>query len=417
MGLGIPPEPGCLPGRRLILNEAQSQGPPLPRGSGLFDNLNFNFFPVDLFHHSISLKPEKILDLEKTSLPPDWEDILKTCSGSIFQSSEWLDAVVRKPYEPVYLVFSENGVQKAFMAGIETNIGQGELKKLFFYSGIISRKQDPELLRQCMEKLLDFARKNSYFQIIIKSYDHLRNQPSGLKEFSPFQRAEFVIDLTLPTEQLIHQTSSDIRRRARKAKREGSVFKFGYSENLLQNLFRLLENTRQVRARKGYGKYHVISMPFLTPEVMLKLLASKDAVINYIEKDGEILSMNYILTAGGRAYVLQAGSSPSGYKYSAPALLAYETMLKCKSEDFDILNWGGVPLGKQNKGLKKFKLDLGARIVESHEEATLFLMPPLTKYNMFIRLKKSIIQLPAPWLIKKILLKTADHFLKGKDHY
>jgi len=304
------------------------------------------------------------------------------------------------------------------IAGLVRPVGKSEEKQLFFFSGIAIREKNYDLLKECKKKLLAYAKKNGYSRVIMKSYDYNNYSPASIKEFIPFDRAEFVLDLTIDEQKLIKGFNPDLRRRVRKAKRSGVNVKHSYSPGLLEVLFQLLESTQNMRVSKGYDKYNLIPMPFMNAASIKNLLEKRNAVFFYAEFNGQIIGMQFMVMTAGRAYGLLMGISPEGYKLAAPSALFYDTTIFFKNNGYTSYNMGAVPLGEKNKGIRKFKLSLGTQIIHSAEETTGFLMKPLTRLNKYIQLKRILMNIYLPWKIKKILIKTIDSFfIKGRDEY
>lgn len=82
--------------------------------------------------------------------------------------------------------------------------------------------------------------------------------------------------------------------------------------------------------------------------------------------------------------------------------------MPCFIIGFICLNLGGVPLGRKNQGIRRFKLNIGAKAIESIEQSTDFLIPPLSYINHIMVLKRMIQQMRLPWKIKKICFKPLD---------
>ncbi len=346
-----------------------------------------------------------------------WSEHLKQHEGSIFLSHEWLEAFKSQAGQPLYFLFYDQDSIKAVIAGLERPVGKYQKKQLFFFSGIASAGNHSGVLKECKIRLLEYARQNKYWRVVMKSYDCLRCRSAEVRDYISFKREEFVIDLTPNQHDIYQAMHPSIRGKIRKAKRNGLVLKQGDSPELLGELFLLINKTQQIRTRKGYGRYSPYSMPFLNQEIALYLLKNKLATIHYIEKGNKKLSLAFNVTMAQKAYGIWMGTSEEGYKAAAPSLLIYESLKMLKANGIIYLNLGGVPLGSKNQGIRKFKTHLGATAIDSAEQTTDFLIPPLSYLNHVLKLKRVVQDLMLPWRIKKILLQGVGLVLKDRDKY
>ncbi len=349
---------------------------------------------------------------------PQWREHLKNFEGSIFLTQQWLEAFQETVGQPIYFVFREQNNLRALIAGLEKPLGNGKRRQLFFFSGIASADKDPGLLKECRIRLLHYAREKKYWRVIMKSYDYLVDCRSrDIKEYVPFRREEFIFDLTLDCQAITHNLGHSTRQKIRKAREAGLVFKEGRSEGLLMKLFQLMDCTCQIRAAKGYGKYSVYCMPFLTQKIALHFLKNKQADLHYIEKEGQILSMSFLIILAQKAYCIWMGTHPAGYNIAAPYFLTHETLWRLRQQGIKCLNMGGVPLGRKNQGIKRFKLNMGARAIECAEQSTNFLIPPLCYLNHILNFKRFVQSMHLPWTIKKNLLQALGLILRNQDRY
>lgn len=357
------------------------------------------------------------ITVKKYHNPETWDELLKKHNGSVFMTSAWLHAVSSATREPLLLSFVQNEQVVALIGGLEVKIGKGPEKQLFFYAGISSWQGEKELPGMCKNALLDYAVKNGYIRVIIKSYDFINYIPAGPGRFREFARMEYYMDLNKENESIIKGFDPEIRRRARKAAREGVIFKSTYSKKVLDKLFDLLTSTREIRKSKGYGSYMPLGIPFSDKGVLESLLKKKKARLFYAGYKNEILGVQLFLDSIGRAYGTLMGISKNGYLKSVPSFLLYEGTLSLKKEGYSCYNLGAIPAGKGNKGLKKCKDSLGAEIIVSKEESTDFLSPSLYYLNPLMRFKRFLHKVRIPWRVKKIFLNVADLLLRGRDQY
>lgn len=355
--------------------------------------------------------------IEKTTDLQNWDSRLKEYKGSVFLSSSFLESLKDDNKIPVYFKFKNENQTIAVIAGFERPVGVNGSKQLFFYSGIASSDDGSEVQKSCKQLLLDYAIENSYQRVIMKSYDYNNYVPARLPQYNEFRRAECVIDLIREIDEIHKGFTKNVRRLVKRARNLGGVFKQGRSKELFEKLFELLESTKEKRVEKGYGSYTLIPTPLLNRENMFGLLQDGVANLYYIEYQGEIVCMQYNIASRCRSYVLLMGTSPKGYKISAPSLLFYEVTMRYKDKGFVSYNMGGVPIGNEHDGVRKFKMTMGADLIESSEEFTDFLLPPLIKLNKVMKLKRWLNNLSIPWRIRKPLIRLTDFFIKGRDEY
>ena len=346
-----------------------------------------------------------------------WDQWIEEFNGSVFLTQAWLQGIANEERKPVYLRFHEKGKTVALLSGLLRPVGAGPHQQLFCYSGISSSDPTSELLTHCKKQLLDYAVKNQIARIILKSYDSFNFLPAPQKPFVEFERAECIIDLSCSQEQLIKGFTKNVRRNARRTEGFGAIFNVGYSDALINKLFELTQETLEVRTSKGYGAYRILTMPFMDKDEIAKLVKAQSAHLFYIEHEGEVVSMQFAVQVGKRAYGILMGTTAKGYEIAAPSMLFMQIALWLQREGCKAYNVGGVPLGSANDGVKRFKKDLGAIETYSSEETTLFLIKPLTKLNFFLRLRNRIDSINMPWRLKKLIYRMLDLILKGREHY
>lgn len=346
-----------------------------------------------------------------------WDELLRGYNGSLFMTKSWLNAVASDSRILVFFSFSKGEEMVGLIGGLEVLSFNNSGKQLFFYSGIASGYNDENVLKSCKKALLDYAIDNGYYRVILKSYDYPGYIPARLNQFKEFKRIEYYIDLKKDTESIVKGFDPDVRRRARKASREGVRFGTTYSTDMLEKLFELLVTTKKIRTSKGYGSYIPLGIPFSDKGVVESLLEQKKARLFYAEHQGEVMGVQLFLDTMGKAYGILMGISKKGYRRSVPSLLIYEGSLALNRDGYDYYNIGAPPVGKGNKGLKKFKDSLGTEIIESSEEATDFLSPSLKYLNPIMKFKRFLLWVRIPWKLKKILLKAADIVIRGRDQY
>lgn len=355
--------------------------------------------------------------VHKSNKTENWDKELLNRNGSIFMSKGWLSAVSSANLKPVFFYFLADDSNVAMIGGLERTFENKPGKQLFFYSGIASSRIEESFLKNCKNELLQYAHKHCYLRIIIKSYDFNNYIAARHKCLKVFHRSEYLLDLNKETDLIIKGFDPEVRRRARKARREGIVFRVTYSKDVLEELLKLINVTKEVRESKGYGSFRPISLPFLDRRVIENLLAERQARLFYAEDHMGILGVQLLTYNLGKAYGLLMGIAKRGYKRAIPSFLAYEGTMFLKEEGFYYYNFGPIPLGRTNQGLRKFKESLGAKIIESVEESTDFLSPGLYYLNPLMKLKRFLHKIRMPWRLKKFILRNLDFIISGRDKY
>ena len=348
-----------------------------------------------------------------------WENDLSNFNGSLFLTCKFLYCLEDDTKKAVFFKFTKESKTVAVLSGLEVPVGNTNMKQLFFFSGIASIKEKKsELISECKKSLLSFARNNGYSRLLFESYDDINFIRIKVKKYKTARgREEYVIDLLPEKDHIINGFSNNVRKLANRVKDKGAVFKCGQSKELLEKLFDLLEQTHKERILKGYGEYNPISMPFLDKNMLLKLLQFGFADILYIEFQGKIVCMQYILASSLLAYGLFMGTSKEGYRIGAPSMLMFDSTIFYKEKNFIRFNLGGVPMEKRHQGVKKFKLSMGAKVIKSNQEYSKFLLPPLTRLNSILTVKGHVSNMRIPWMLKKRLIALTDLLLKGTDRY
>ncbi len=356
--------------------------------------------------------------VQRVADPIGWDVDLDDYNGSLFLSSAWLSSLANGERMPVYLLFRHNDKTIAMLSGIDAPVRKSKRRQLFFYSALALKDKDIYQVQFCKQALYAYARAKGYVRISLKSYDQHSIQSHGSKLFKEFSRMEYLFDLGKGQEDVVKRFSPDFRRRARKAEREGVVFRQSYSTDLITPLFELLHTTLNTRRAKGYGNYTYLYLPFFNRKEMEALLRKKAATFFYVEHAQKILSIQFVIAFRKKAYGIFMGTGPEGYKTGTPSFLFHKGVEYLCQGDYQYYNLGGVQRRKSHKGLKKFKDSMGARVIESMEESTNFLHYPLRLLNPLMNLKRFSEHADMlPWRIRKPVIALCDFILAGRDKY
>jgi hypothetical protein len=347
-----------------------------------------------------------------------WDESVAGFQGGIFMTSWWLNNLSGDSVKPVLLNFSSGNSIVAVAGGIELPVAKGGGMQLLFYSGIAARTNDIALTGKCRQALLDYALRNRYMRITMKAYDQLSYVDSGIKQFRKYDRMEYIFRLDRDKKMMIDRFDRDVRRRVRKARREGMEFKRSYSGELTDTLFSLMNETYNIRQAKGYGNYAWFYIPFFNRDEIIRLVNKKNASFFYAEMEGRILSIQLVVAWQKQAYGVFMGTALDGYKAGAPSFLFHEIIFHLRERSFLYYNIGGVQRNPGHRGLKTFKDTLGAEPVFSSEESTNFLIAPLSFYNPLLNLKRYVQNSRIiPGRIRKIVILLIDLVLRKRDQF
>ena len=352
-----------------------------------------------------------VICLEK---PEGWDAELKQFKGSLFLSQTFLESIPSKSGIPVYFKILKDNKTIALLSGLSRPINH--FRQLFFYAGFAGSFNDPENLKECKSALIRFARDNSIARLTFRSYDDTSFIEAQIKELIiARKRAEFVFDLTKTKDDITQGFDRDLRRVIRNSIKNKIVFKQSFSFDLFDHLINLIDRTHEIRVSKGYSGYNAFVIPFIDKNVIKNLLETRSATFFYLKEGNEILSMQFTIMSSGRAYGMLMGTSKTGYKLGAPSRLFYDIIMYLKEKDFYSYNIGGVPDGPKNLGLRNFKESMGPLIFQSREENSDFLISSLSQYNLIMQFKRKIMDMPLPYLVKKVLRKILNFLVKNPD--
>ena len=347
-----------------------------------------------------------------------WDHDLERLHGSIFMTIPWLNAIANKNREPVFLRFLKNGEQLAMLAGIITPIRNTNKTQLLFYSGFALKEKSRILESECKKRLLEYAQTNNISRVTLKSYDHHTYLNAEHRAFKKFYRSEYLLNLSKGKEYITSKFHSDFRRRARKAQREGLIFKTTRNVSFIRFLYDLLEKTYITRKTKGYGEYTYLYLPHMKEAEIESLLKSNSAMFFYAEYQNEIVSIQLAQCYQKKAYGLLMGTSEEGYSKGAPSFLFFHSTQFLADQGYHYYNLGGIQRGKSHAGLKKFKDSMNGSIIESAEESSSFLDFPLSLYNPALHIKRIMLsktRIWIPWRIRKRLIYLANTILFNRD--
>ena len=302
-----------------------------------------------------------------------WDQLVTDLGGSPLISGRWLEAVSSPRRRPIYLRLADPSGMSGAIAGLVLE-PSGRLlrrygRRLFFYSGpalsVAGAERSP-----AVQAVVDFARRSAMAGVVFRSWDypHAFEYPQVVCHRS--RRREFVLDLRGDMTALDARMRPQVHRQVRQALHAGLTFHEAESAEVLDDLLRLMEETRTLRRAKGYDDYDYFYMPHLSPEALTQLLRSGLARVFCARRASEVISVVMILVLGGRAVALLIGTKTEGYRLKAPSLVWHEAARQLKLSGVQSLNLLGVPPGPGGEKLAFFKMALGCERFPCADGAT-----------------------------------------------
>ena len=314
-----------------------------------------------------------------------WDESLSTFSAAPFISAAWLEAFRTSTHIPIYFrcVFEKQTI--AMIAGLILEpshpLGRKVDRRLFFFSGPAAVQSD---LNTIMTNLLHYAALHGYTSLDLKSWDYpceVDLMPLPYKE----SREEYIVDLSGPFSEVQKKIRTMIKRKVKKAQKNGLTFHESHNPDLAVTLISLLEETKSTRLTKGYEDYSYYYMPYINEDVIRKLLLNKCAKICYIKRENNILCAQLIVFSTQRAYYLLGGTNQEGYELGANALVLFHEIENLAHNGYDAFNLGGVANDSGASGLAFFKESFGAKKHACTSGTSTYLQGPLRNlaYQVF----------------------------------
>jgi lipid II:glycine glycyltransferase (peptidoglycan interpeptide bridge formation enzyme) len=217
-----------------------------------------------------------------------------------------------------------------------------------------------KLADACLQALINFLAQSGYMHIRFDSYDYQSTPAYPKFGFQNRPREEFIIDLDDEPENLRKRFSRNMKANVRKGYKNELVFEKEDSYEATCCLDDCLNSTRSKKLRRGYDDFHCYYMKYLSKQAVEKLI-NTCATIYHVIKDEEVVSSSLTVTCGQRAYVVLAGTLPTGYKIGAFPFLVWNMMQELSRQGVESINLGGLPTDHSNEGLRRAKAGFGAR--------------------------------------------------------
>lgn len=294
-----------------------------------------------------------------------WEEDLKSFSATPFFAPAWLESFRNNSRKPIYLRFVSDRKTVGLAAGLRNEPSNALMRKLFrvlfFFSGPAVAGADEELTKLCLAELMNYAREKQCTYVKLESWDFPCAVNTQGLSFKSTIRKEYIVDLRENWSDLVKKMKKNRRTDVRAAERCGLTFHESSTPDILDDLLRLLAETKSIRLSKKYKDYAMLYISHMNRDILHKLFESGIVRAFYVKKKEDILSVSLEAVYHKKAYGLFAGTSPLGYKLKSNALINFKIIEKLKNEGFEFYNFGGVPSDDRSQGLCFFKASYGAK--------------------------------------------------------
>lgn len=300
--------------------------------------------------------------IEETDLVR-WDEDLGSLGGSVLLSSGWLESFADSHLRPLCFRFSVEGETIGLAGGLLVEPSRRFLRGLYrnivMFSGPAMAEGREGEAGACLEALGDYAAAKGYSRLIVNSWDYPHEIEFSGEMFAKAVREEYIVDMRGDLTAVMGKMRESIAQQRRQAERKGARFHESDSAEIIDDLERLLEETKSVRLAKGYEEYSYYYMPYLSRGVLERLFRNGTARVFYAERDGVVACAMLFVVYGRRACALLVGTGAEGYPLRAPAFLWHNIIEKLKGEGYEYVNLGGIPKGVSTDKLIFAKTALG----------------------------------------------------------
>ncbi len=302
----------------------------------------------------------------------EWNNWLTKLDGNIYHSTQWAETRRTATSRPLFLRWHDNSNStRGIAVGIESRssfpvIGR-HFRRLELGTFPAAGSSRDRLIQSLIDQLLNYSRKAGHSSLEVQSYyADSRCLQSDHLGFEAVHRLEFVIDLTLPEEQLWRNLHNNHRRKIGKARKHDLKFEHASDLEAMREFRKLQVQSRDRRQNRGE---HIGTVDDSYYERFGRAYFERNLGRVYLLRhQGAAISGAFVSMYAGKAYYVFGGSSDEGFKMDAPALLFWEIFSHCRELGCHEFNMGGVPAvaidkGAQSHGLYRFKAGFGGRQV------------------------------------------------------
>jgi glycosyltransferase involved in cell wall biosynthesis len=297
-------------------------------------------------------------------LPAEWARLLELCGGGFFHTPVAIPMSMPDG-APVFARLERGGAPVGFALGVERacRLSRGPAH---LYFPTLPAVADPALLDEALRLLRGAAASRGAAELAIDSFGAAGSCDPARVDRPGRLRQEYVVELA-DDEALLGRFSTLSRRLSRRGDREGWSHRTLGGEEALSAIEEVLGHA-SLRAR-ARGEQLSAARPPETSGRPTEDLYSAWGIRTFAAfRDDELLAACIIGWGNRRAYLLQGGSTPEGYRRGAAAWLHWRTMRCLRDAGCTAYNLGGAgdaeDPGGPGQGLRQFKLGLGAQPVE-----------------------------------------------------
>lgn len=323
----------------------------------------------------------------------EWEKEWFQFQTSIFLDPDWVESMQTENSSAIYLDFVQSNRVLGKISGLALKSKQGP--QLYFYASPSFISSNPDVFKNCLERLLNYAQKNRYNRVIVRPFDQPPMQYPQVKGYTTTESMDYRIDLS---QKKIPKLSHGFLSNVKKAAKTGAQFGFDSNPALLPHLFRLMQETHTVRQQKYGVAYNPTGLLNLEDKTLVQLLQTGKGVLYYIVKDGEYLNMQLNIESPDRSYGLLKAAGYASYQWGTSALIDEQLAQRCIQKGYQYFNLGGPPSEKEGgNGLIYYKQAMGALAQPITGYYSDYLLFPFTLINPAKRFLKNHRN---QWLIK-----------------
>ncbi len=322
------------------------------------------------------------------SLINEWEQELQKFDYSMFISSQWLRAVESIGIETIFLDFEKDGMVIAKLAGTVLWNGKIKGRQLYFYATPAILQENIEDLDECHLSLKKWATKEGFSRITLSYYDQRTEKLGTLKGYYKKPGIQYIINFNAANG--YKKYTKGFRQNVRNAEMHEAIFKEGTSEEILDKMLLLMDCTHQHRVKKYHLQYKALYLKNLNKQVLLYLLNSGVGTMYYVELNGEIDCIQFLVNINNRTYALLIGSNQTAYQHGLAAFIDDNIIKICKNSAIEYYNLGVSPLDEGGKGMIQYKKSMGAMPHQCTVLNTNFLGYPRAFLNIILLIKRPI---------------------------
>jgi hypothetical protein len=220
-----------------------------------------------------------------------------------------------------------------------------------------------DLIKTMLRQLVAYAKKKGCRRVAFNSF-LTRAMVPGIKSLglNTKPRVEFVLDLSLPDNELINQFNTHHKRKIKKALKHKMEFNEASDSIAMRQFRRLQVQSRDRRLQRGEDM--AVTGDAFYEALGKKFFAANLGKVFMLTYQGQPVSAAFVALYDRRALYMYGGSSDLGFENDAPPLLFKYIFQRCRELGCQEFNLGGVPAEAESPealshGLYRFKAGFG----------------------------------------------------------